>query len=69
MNSRRCQAYHVSVSLNRSARAIWDLCDGQRTILEISQKLEKTFNRGERSLVSEVVEAILRFCELELLAL
>jgi hypothetical protein len=60
---------NLAVSLNRTARAIWELCDGRRTIREISRQLEKKFKCPESSLAAEVGDSILRLRDLKLLEL
>ena len=48
----------LALSLNRSARAIWELCDGTHTVLEISQELGRCFGCPDSELLSDVIEAI-----------
>jgi hypothetical protein len=50
-----------ALSLNSSAKAIWGLCDGSRTIVEISQELGKRFGCPGTDLLSDVITAISEF--------
>ena len=54
-----------ALSLNSSAKAIWELCDGSRTIVEISLELGKRFGCSGTELLSDVITAI---CELQKLS-
>ncbi len=57
----------VAFSLNSSAKAIWELCDGSNTIVEISQKLSKRFACSAAELLSDVTTAINKLQKLSLL--
>jgi hypothetical protein len=57
----------VAFSLNSSAKAIWKLCDGSNTIVEISQKLSKRFACSAAELLSDVTTAIIKLQKLSLL--
>ncbi len=58
-----------ALSLNSSAKAIWELCDGSRTIVEISQELGKRFDCPGTELLSDVITAINEFQKLSFLEL
>jgi hypothetical protein len=57
----------VAFSLSSSAKAIWELCDGKHTVIEISQKLSKRFACSETELLSDVTTAITKLQKLSLL--
>ena len=59
----------VGVSLNRSARAIWELCDGQRTLAEISQELGQEVGCPGDDLLADVEAAVKQLSELDLVAM
>ena len=59
----------MAFSLNHSARAVWELCDGKRTIIEISQELGRRFDRPGSELLSDVITVVVQFCEHGLLEL
>lgn len=54
-------------ALNRSAAAIWALCDGTRTIEEISGELGQCVGRPAEALLPDVKRGIGRLCEIGLL--
>lgn len=54
-------------ALNRSAVAIWELCDGTRTIEEISRELGQCLGRPADALLPDIKQGIARLCELGLL--
>ena len=56
----------VAFSLNSSAKAIWELCDGSNTIVEISQKLGKRFSCSAADLLSDVTTAVTKLQKLSL---
>ena len=47
-----------SFLLNRSARAVWDLCDGLRTVGDISALLEKESDMADGSLSEDVATTV-----------
>jgi Coenzyme PQQ synthesis protein D (PqqD) len=53
-------------ALNVSARAIWSLCDGSRTVAEIASVLADDVGRPAEELRPDVASAIERFEELGL---
>ncbi|MEE9214039.1 MAG: PqqD family protein [Thermodesulfobacteriota bacterium] len=57
----------VAFSLNSSAKAIWELCDGKHTVIEISQKLSKRFACSAAELLSDVTTTITKLQKLSLL--
>ncbi len=57
----------VAFSLNSSAKAIWELCDGKHTVIEITQKLSKSFACSAADLLSDVTTAITKLQKLSLL--
>jgi hypothetical protein len=56
-------------ALNRSAVAIWELCDGKRTIEEISEELGPCVGRSGVALLPDVIQGVTRLHELGLLEL
>ena len=54
-------------SLNHSAQAVWNLCDGQRTVVEISQDLARRYDAAPDQLLGDVKETVLQLRELGLL--
>ncbi len=57
----------VAFSLNSSAKAIWELCDGKHTVIEITQKLGSRFGCSREKLLSDVTTAITKLQKLSLL--
>jgi hypothetical protein len=56
-----------AVSLNASARAIWELCDGMHTLDEICAELSAEADVAPEALRGDVTDTIARFRELGLL--
>ncbi|TMI88976.1 MAG: PqqD family protein [Bacillati bacterium ANGP1] len=56
-------------TLNRSAVAIWELCDGIRTIEEITEELGQCIGRSRTALLTDVIQGVTRLYELGLLEL
>jgi pyrroloquinoline quinone biosynthesis protein D len=54
-------------ALNRSAVAIWEMCDGTRTAEEISRELGQWLGRPGGTLLPDTRKGIARLCELGLL--
>jgi hypothetical protein len=54
-------------SLNASAKAVWDLCDGRHTIADICRELGGRFECSEAQLTADVHRAVCRLRELDLL--
>jgi Coenzyme PQQ synthesis protein D (PqqD) len=48
----------ILVSLNASALAIWDLCDGETSIEEIGAALAELTGMGEQEALSQVLAVI-----------
>ena len=55
-------------ALSPSARIVWELCDGTRTIEQMCDELAPDVGRPAAELVTDVTVAIDRFNELGLLA-
>lgn len=55
------------VRLNRSAAAIWDLCDGRRRVTEIAQALGERFGCDAEELVADVRSTLTSLAEKDLL--
>ncbi len=64
-----CPEREMAFSLNKSAKAIWELCDGSNTIVKISQKLSKRFGFSGTELLSDVTATITKLQKLSLLEL
>ena len=56
----------LAFSLNRSARAVWELCE-DRTAREISEILGQRLGVGSGALLPDVTDTVRRFQELGLL--
>jgi hypothetical protein len=56
-----------AASLNESARAIWELCDGTRTMEEICLELAKPLGLQPAQLREDVWTGVGRLCDLGLL--
>ena len=54
-------------SLNQSSRAIWELCDGNRTVGEISQTLQQRYARAEDDLSDDLTTALSKLKEVGML--
>lgn len=54
------------VSLNHSAAAVWELCDGQTTAAGISQELGRVLGRPGQELLAEVEAAVGQLVDLGL---
>lgn len=54
-------------ALNRSAVAIWELCDGTRTTEEISQELGQWLGQPGEAMLSDVRRGVAQLGELGLL--
>lgn len=65
-----CPKLEIGIALNRSAIEIWDLCDGERTLLDIAQVLGQRLGIDDPSvleeLVSDINATLLQFVELGL---
>jgi pyrroloquinoline quinone biosynthesis protein D len=49
---------HKAIHLNDSATLIWRLCDGTRTVQQISDLLKGQYPGSENAVASDVAEAI-----------
>ena len=49
--------------LNSSAKAIWELCDGSHTIIEIGQELGQRIGCSGDELLYDIIDAISKFRE------
>ena len=56
-------------SLNSSAKAIWELCDGSHTIIEIGQELGQRVGCSGDELLEDIIAAISEFRQHGLLKL
>jgi len=56
----------IAFSLNQSAKAVWDLCDGRHTITEICRELGKIFDRSGAELRPDVESTITQLHKLGL---
>lgn len=56
-----------AVTLNRSSRAIWQLCDGSHTIGEITLALAARFSVDQKVLSAQVLDTIANFSQLGLI--
>jgi hypothetical protein len=59
----------AAFSLNSSAKAIWELCDGRRSLADICQLLGERFDCPSDTLLSDVKNAILQLQKLGLVEL
>jgi len=59
----------MAFSLNRSAKAIWELCDGRHTPIQISQELGQRFGIDADALLSDILEALAQLQKLGLVAM
>jgi hypothetical protein len=55
-----------AASLNETARLIWELCDGTRTVDALSAELAQHFEMPVDEIAASVREALERLCELRL---
>ena len=49
---------HKAIHLNRTAAVIWKLCDGKRTVKELTECLAAEFPSAKLNIAHEVQEAI-----------
>jgi len=57
----------AAFSLNASAKAIWELCDGRHTLTDICRELGERFQCSQDQLLADVQQAVRRLGELGLL--
>ena len=56
-----------AASLNGTARALWDLCDGSRSVHMLCDEIVKRFDVSHEEASSQVQSAVEQLCELGLL--
>ena len=56
-------------SLNHSAKAIWELCNGGHSVLQISRELGEQFGCRDEELLPDVMQTVFNFSRLGLLQL
>lgn len=61
-------SHRPAFRLNSSARAIWELCDGHRSVFEISRELGRAFGVPAEALLADVKGAIERLVKAKALA-
>jgi hypothetical protein len=59
----------VALTLNDSAREVWELCDGERTVAAIARDLAARFDAGACDIPRDVGAVVLELVRLEVLAL
>jgi hypothetical protein len=59
----------TAYALNQSAAAIWQLCDGARTVEEITEELGQWVGRSTVALLPDVIEGVAQLHALGLLEL
>jgi Coenzyme PQQ synthesis protein D (PqqD) len=57
-----------AASLNETARILWELCDGTRTVNALSAELAEYFGIAIEETQSSVREAVEKLCELGLVS-
>jgi len=58
-----------AITLNQSGRAIWELCDGQHTILEIFRTLRQRYECSDVELFADLTTTLLQLRDLDLVEL
>ena len=53
-----CLEHDLGISLNGSARMIWEMCDGKKSIVEISQEICSKLGLDEGEVVMEVISDV-----------
>jgi hypothetical protein len=51
----------MAFALNCSAQAIWELCDGKRTIVEIGEELGRRFDCSDSELLNDIENSVNQF--------
>jgi hypothetical protein len=59
--------HSFAVSLNASAKSIWECCDGEHTVADVSQKLHHRYSSCSNSVHEDVSHALGLFRQLNLL--
>jgi hypothetical protein len=57
----------VALSLNATARAVWELCDGHRTIETIAFDLTQRFHASPGEILTAVQDVVQRLAQLGLI--
>ena len=58
-----------AITLNQSGRAIWELCDGQHTILEMFYILRQRYECGDIELFADLATTLLQLRDLDVVEL
>lgn len=58
-----------AISLNATAKAIWNLCDGQQTLVQMTETLGSQFNTSETDLLADIQATVDQLAELGLVKL
>lgn len=59
----------MTYSLNRSARVIWELCDGTFSVDDIGREIGQAVGVSPEAVLPDILEAIEKLCELDLVEL
>jgi hypothetical protein len=57
----------MTFSLNHSAKAIWELCNGKHTIADICEELSKIYGSSSLEILPDVEAAIQQFYKMGIL--
>lgn len=60
-------ARQEAISLNVSSAAVWELCDGTRTVAEIGYELSELTGAPERDILVDVEQVVKQLSKLSLL--
>jgi len=58
-----------AITLNQSGRAIWELCDGQHTVIEMFHNLSQRYECGDIELFADLTTTLLQLRDLDLVEL
>lgn len=58
-----------AITLNQSGRAIWELCDGQHTVLEMFHALRQRYECSDIELFADLTTTLLQLRDLDLVEL
>lgn len=61
-----CLGTAEAIALNSSARAVWELCDGTRTVNDIAAELGRYLDRASDDFILDVAASVTRLSELGL---
>lgn len=53
-----------ALTLNASGRAVWDLCNGRRSVTDIADALAESFSIDRTEMVAQVGQALLELSHL-----